>query len=92
MDGGSQTVAVREVGDDSSEAAEGCRLHFKGYSQFGPLSTSRSQPNRHHFGPLRFWRAYDYQIAYAADELPLWEVSVMHGQRIARTMAAIPKS
>jgi plasmid stabilization system protein ParE len=29
--------------------------------------------------PLRFWRVYDYLIAYAPDERPLWVVAVMHG-------------
>jgi plasmid stabilization system protein ParE len=39
--------------------------------------------------PLRFWRVYDYLIAYAPDEKPLWVVAVMHGQRSPRVMAAI---
>jgi plasmid stabilization system protein ParE len=39
--------------------------------------------------PLRFWRVYDYLIAYAPDERPLWVVAVMHGHRNPRVMAAI---
>jgi plasmid stabilization system protein ParE len=39
--------------------------------------------------PLRFWRIYDYLIAYAPDEHPLWVVAVMHGHRSPRVMAAI---
>lgn len=34
--------------------------------------------------PLRFWPVYDYLIAYAPDECPLWVVAVMHGQRSPR--------
>jgi plasmid stabilization system protein ParE len=39
--------------------------------------------------PLRFIRVYDYLIAYAPDERPLWVVAVMHGHRNPRVMAAI---
>jgi plasmid stabilization system protein ParE len=39
--------------------------------------------------PLRFWREYDYLVAYAPDERPLWVVAVMHGHRSPRVMAAI---
>ena len=39
--------------------------------------------------PLRFWRVYDYLIAYAPDDKPLWVVAVMHGHRSPRVMAAI---
>lgn len=39
--------------------------------------------------PLRFWRVYDYLIAYAPDEHPLWVVAIMHGHRSPRVMAAI---
>lgn len=49
-------------------------------------------PNRGHrrtdltSRPPRFWRVYDYLIAYAPDEHPL---AVMHGHRSPRVMAAI---
>jgi len=39
--------------------------------------------------PLRFKRVYDYLIAYAPDERPLWVVAVIHGNRNPRVMAAI---
>jgi plasmid stabilization system protein ParE len=39
--------------------------------------------------PLRFWRVYDYLIAYAPDQKPLWVVAVIHGHRSPRVMAAI---
>jgi hypothetical protein len=48
-----------------------------------------SPPHRPYFTPLRFWRVYDYLIAYAPDERPLWVVAVMHGHRSPRVMAAI---
>ena len=42
--------------------------------------------------PLRFWRVYDYLIAYAPNERPLWVIAVMHGHRSPRVMAAILRS
>jgi|ERR1700733_6612780 plasmid stabilization system protein ParE len=39
--------------------------------------------------PLRFIAVYDYLIAYAPDEKPLWVIAVMHGRRSPRLMAAI---
>jgi plasmid stabilization system protein ParE len=39
--------------------------------------------------PLRFWRVYDYLIAYAPDKRPLWVVALLHGHRSPRVMAAI---
>jgi len=39
--------------------------------------------------PLRFITVYDYLIAYAPDEKPLWVIAVMHGHRHPRVMAAI---
>lgn len=39
--------------------------------------------------PLRFIRVYDYLIAYAPDEQPLWVIAVMHGHRSPRVMSAI---
>ena len=40
-------------------------------------------------GPLRFTRIYDYLIAYAPDEKPLWIIAVLHGHRDPRVLAAI---
>ena len=42
--------------------------------------------------PLRFVRIYDYLIAYAPDETPLWVVAVLHGRRDRRVLAAILRS
>jgi plasmid stabilization system protein ParE len=42
--------------------------------------------------PLRFTRVYDYLIAYAPDEKPLWVVAVIHGRRSPQVMAAILRS
>ena len=39
--------------------------------------------------PLRFILVYDYLIAYAPDEKPLWVIAVLHGARNPRVMAAI---
>ena len=39
--------------------------------------------------PLRFIVVFEYLIAYAPDEKPLWVVAVMHGKRSPRVMAAI---
>jgi len=38
---------------------------------------------------LRYLRAYDYLVAYAPDQSPLWIVAVLHGRRRPRVMAAI---
>jgi plasmid stabilization system protein ParE len=42
--------------------------------------------------PLRFWRVYDYLIAYAPNERPLWILAIIHGSRSPRVMAAILRS
>ncbi len=39
--------------------------------------------------PLRFWSVRGYLIAYAPDEKPLLIVTVIHGSRNPRVMAAI---
>jgi toxin ParE1/3/4 len=39
--------------------------------------------------PLRFNRVWDYLLAYAPDESPLWVVAVIHGRRNPRVIAAI---
>lgn len=39
--------------------------------------------------PLRFWRVYDYLVAYAPDERPLWVVAVLHGRRDPTVLSAI---
>jgi plasmid stabilization system protein ParE len=42
--------------------------------------------------PLRFVRIYDYLIAYAPDEQPLWIVGILHGSRNPRVLAAVLRS
>jgi plasmid stabilization system protein ParE len=39
--------------------------------------------------PLRFQNVGDYLIAYAPDESPLIVISVIHGRRNPRVMAAV---
>jgi antitoxin ParD1/3/4 len=39
--------------------------------------------------PLRFIVVYEYLIAYAPEEKPLWVIAVMHGRRNPRVLAAI---
>lgn len=39
--------------------------------------------------PLRFWRVYNYLIAYAPDERPLLVIAILHGRRNPRVMAAV---
>ena len=39
--------------------------------------------------PLRFIVVYEYLIAYAPAEKPLWVVAVIHGHRSPRVIAAI---
>jgi antitoxin ParD1/3/4/toxin ParE1/3/4 len=41
--------------------------------------------------PLRFTAVYEYLIAYAPDQKPLWVIAVMHGRRSPRVMRAILK-
>jgi toxin ParE1/3/4 len=41
--------------------------------------------------PLRFITVYDYLIAYAPDEKPIWVIGVLHGRRNPRLIAAILK-
>lgn len=40
-------------------------------------------------GPLRFVHAFDYLIAYAPDEDPVWIIAILHGRRNPRVLAAI---
>jgi toxin ParE1/3/4 len=39
--------------------------------------------------PLRFVETYEYLIAYAPEERPLWIIAVIHGRRNPRVIAAI---
>jgi plasmid stabilization system protein ParE len=53
---------------------------FPGQGHQRPDLTSR---------PLRFILVYEYLIAYAPNEKPLWVVAIIHGRRSPRVMAAI---
>lgn len=39
--------------------------------------------------PLRFWRVYNYLIAYAPDDNPLLVIAILHGRRNPEIMQAI---
>jgi plasmid stabilization system protein ParE len=39
--------------------------------------------------PLRFITVYDYLVAYAPDESPLWVAAILHGSRSPRLLASI---
>ena len=41
--------------------------------------------------PLRFTLVYEYLIAYAPKEKPLWVIAVLHGRRDPNVLAAILK-
>ena|SRR5690242_14832740 len=55
-------------------------------------------PHRGHRRPdltsrsLRFITVYDYLVAYAPDERPLWVIAVIHGRRNPRLIAAVLRS
>jgi antitoxin ParD1/3/4/toxin ParE1/3/4 len=78
------------IAEDSIEAADRVRNRI-----YDAIQSLVSFPRQGHRGPdltsrpLRFWRVYDYLIAYAPEERPLWVVGAMHGRRSARVMAAI---
>lgn len=72
-------LAARRVREDILEAIRNL-VHFPHQGHRRPDLTAR---------PLRFIRVYDYLIAYAPDESPLWVIAVLHGKRDPRVMAAI---
>ena len=70
------------IGDDSLYAAK--RVASKIFEAIQSLVSFPPKGHRRTdltSRPLRFWRVYDYLIAYAPDERPWWVVAVMHGQR-----------
>lgn len=81
------------IAEDSPEAAR--RVINK---IFDAIEASALYPHRGHrrtdltSRPLRFVRVYDYLIAYAPDERPLWVIAVLHGHRSPQVMAAILRS
>jgi plasmid stabilization system protein ParE len=78
------------IADDNPKAARRVREQI-----FAAVRALVPFPNRGHkrpdltSRPLRFTVVYEYLIAYAPDETPLWVVAVMHGHRSPRVMAAI---
>lgn len=81
------------IAEDSIDAAD--RVREKIYDAIQALVSFPHQGHRRTdltSRPLRFVRVYDYLIAYAPDEHPLWVVAVIHGHRSPRVMAAILRS
>jgi plasmid stabilization system protein ParE len=77
--GGNSPEAAHRVLDEIYRAIQSL-VPFPHRGRRRPNLTSR---------PLRFIRVRDYLIAYAPDKKPLWIISVMHGHRSPRVMAAI---
>jgi plasmid stabilization system protein ParE len=78
------------ISEDSSDAARRVIAHI--FDAIGDLVPFPHQGHRRAdltSRPLRFIRVYDYLIAYAPDEKPLWVIAVIHGSRSPRVMAAI---
>jgi antitoxin ParD1/3/4/toxin ParE1/3/4 len=81
------------IGEDSADAAKRVADQiFRAIAALVPFPHRGHRRSDLTSRPLRFWRVYDYLIAYAPDERPLWVVAVMHGQRSPRVMAAILRS
>ena len=80
----------RHIASDSPHAARRVRVQIldaiRGLVRFPHQGHKRADLTGR---PLRFTRVYDYLIAYAPDEKPLWVVAVMHGRRSPQVMAAI---
>ena len=78
------------IARDSVNAAD--RVRAKIYERLQKLVKS---PHQGHYRrdltsqALRFIHVYDYLIAYAPKERPLWVIAVIHGSRSPRVMAAI---
>jgi plasmid stabilization system protein ParE len=78
------------IAQDSADAAD--RVREKIYDTIRALVSFPQQGHRRKdltSRPLRFVRAYDYLIAYAPDEKPLWVIAVLHGSRSPQLLAAI---
>ena len=83
----------RYIASDSPQAARRVRVQIldaiRGFVRFPHQAHKRADLTGR---PLRFTRVYDYLIAFAPDEKPLWVVAVMHGRRSPQVMAAILRS
>lgn len=76
---GDNPLAARRVREAILEAIRKL-VHFPQQGHRRSDLTARS---------LRFIRVFDYLIAYAPEEIPLWVIAVLHGKRNPRVMAAI---
>ena len=78
------------VAEDSVDAADRVRDDI-----FAAIQGLVRVPNKGHrrndltSRPLRFWRVYDYLIAYAPEREPLLVLAVLHGRRNPRVLAGI---
>jgi len=78
------------IAEDSVEAADRVRDDI-----FATIRRLTQTPNQGHgrtdltSRPLRFWREYDYLIAYAPEEHPLLVIAILHGRRNPRILASI---
>jgi antitoxin ParD1/3/4/toxin ParE1/3/4 len=78
------------IAEDSVDAADRVRDDI-----FATIRRLVRTPNQGHrrndltSRPLRFWRVYDYLIAYAPEEMPLLVLAVLHGRRNPRILAGI---
>jgi plasmid stabilization system protein ParE len=87
-------VDLREIAqyiaDDSPDAAKRVVTEiFGAITALVPFPQQGHHPTDRTSRPLRFIRVYDYLIADAPDEKPLWVVAVFQGHRGPRVMAAI---
>jgi plasmid stabilization system protein ParE len=81
------------ISEDSPDAARRVVAHiFDAISDLVPFPHQAHRRTYLTSRPLRFIHVYDYLIAYAPDEKPLWVVAVIHGRRSPRVMAAILRS
>lgn len=80
----------RYISQDSPDAAK--RLVTRIFDRIGALVAF---PRQGHLRvdltsrPMLFVPVYDYLIAYAPDERPVWIIAVIHGSRNPRVIAAI---
>jgi antitoxin ParD1/3/4 len=78
------------IAEDSVDAADRVRDNI--FAAIRGLVLTPNQGHRRNdltSRPLRFWRVYDYLIAYAPEEDPLLVLAVLHGRRNPRILAGI---
>jgi plasmid stabilization system protein ParE len=78
------------IAEDSIDAADRARDGF-----LAAIQSLARTPNQGHrrsdltSRPLRFWRVYDYLIAYEPEERPLLVLAILHGRRNPRIISGI---